>query len=172
MTEAAIRSYRPADHSAARALWVEFVEQHRELYGTPQAAGDPGTGFEEYLTRLDLSGVWVAEDQTDGVVGLIGLIMRGRVGEVEPIVVSAAHRGSGIGRALLDHVAEQARKRSLARLTITPESRNVSALRSLHAAGYDVLSAVELSLDLRAGSSSASRSEGADIELMGLRFRS
>ncbi len=171
MTEAAIRSYRPADHSAARALWVEFVEQHRELYGTPQTAGDPGAAFEEYLTRLDLSGLWVAEDPSDGVVGLIGLIMRGRVGEVEPIVVSAAHRGSGIGRALLDHVAEQARKRSLARLTITPESRNVSALRSLHAAGYDVLSAVELSLDLRDGSGGG-RSVGDDIELMGLRFRS
>jgi hypothetical protein len=66
-------------------------------------------------------------------------------------------------------VAEQARKRSLARLTITPESRNVSALRSLHAAGYDVLSAVELSLDLRGG---GGRSSGDDIELMGLRFRS
>jgi GNAT superfamily N-acetyltransferase len=102
---------------------------------------------------------------------MIGLIMRGRVGEVEPIVVSAAHRGSGIGRALLDHVAEQARKRSLARLTITPESRNVSALRSLHAAGYDVLSAVELSLDLRGGAGGG-RSVGEDIELMGLRFRS
>ena len=73
MTEAAIRSYRPADHSAARALWVEFVEQHRELYGTPQTAGDPGAAFEEYLTRLDLSGLWVAEDPSDGVVGLIGL---------------------------------------------------------------------------------------------------
>ena len=47
----------------------------------------------------------------------------------------------------------------------------MSALRSLHAAGYDVLSAVELSLDLRDGSGGG-RSVGEDIELMGLRFRS
>jgi GNAT superfamily N-acetyltransferase len=163
-----IRSYRPNDHSAARALWAEFAEQHRELYGVPQTAGDPGAGFEEYMTRLDLSGLWVAEDPGDGVVGLVGLIMRGRVGEVEPLVVNSRHRGRGVGRALLDHVAGQARKRSLSRLTISPESRNVSALRSLHAAGYDVLSAVELSLDLRP----TPVSDGADIELMGLRFRS
>ena len=163
-----IRSYRPNDHSAARALWVEYAEQHRELYGVPESAGDPGAGFEDFMTRLDLSGLWVAEDPDDGVVGLIGLIMRGRVGEVEPLVVSGRHRGQGVGRALLDHVAEQGRKRSLARLTISPESRNVSALRSLHAAGYDVLSAVELSLDLRPSTVSA----GGEIDLMGLRFRS
>jgi len=168
MTDAVIRSYRPSDHSAARALWVELAEEHRELYGSPATPGDPGAAFEEYLTRLDLSGIWVAEDQSVGVVGLVGLIMTGRVGEVSPIVVSASHRRQGIGRALLDHVADQARRRSLSRLTITPESRNVSALRALHAAGYDVLTAVELSMELR----HASAEEGSDVELFGLRFRS
>lgn len=163
-----IRSYRPNDHSAARALWAEYTEQHRDLYGVSASAGDPGAGFEEFMTRLDLSGMWVAEDPGDGVVGLIGLIMRGRVGEVEPLVVSTRHRGQGVAQALLNHVAEQGRKRSLARLTISPESRNVSAVKSLHAAGYDVLSAVELSLDLRPSAVSA----GGEIELMGLRFRS
>jgi GNAT superfamily N-acetyltransferase len=151
MTEAVIRPYRPGDHSAGRRLWVELAEQHRELYEDPSFGGtDPGAAFEDYLTRLDLSGVWVAEYGDDGVVGLAGLIMAGRVGRVEPVVVAADRRGQGIGRALLDHVAAQARQRGLPRLTITPESRNVEALRCLHGAGYDVLSAVELTLDLRA----------------------
>jgi GNAT superfamily N-acetyltransferase len=168
MTDAAIRSYRPSDHSAARGLWVELAQEHRELYGTLAAAGDPGAGFEEHLTRLDLSGIWVAEDQSAGVVGLVSLIINGRAGEVSSLVVAPAHRRRGIGRALLGHVAEQARRRSLSRLTITPESRNVSALRALHAAGYDVLSAVELSMELRPGSSV----DGSDVDLFGLRFRS
>jgi GNAT superfamily N-acetyltransferase len=168
MTDAVIRSYRPSDHSAARALWVELAGEHRDLYGTPTAPGDPGAAFEEYLTRLDLSGIWVADDPAAGVVGLIGLIMTGRVGEVSPIVVASSHRRQGIGRALLDHVADQARRRSLSRLTITPEPRNVSALRALHAAGYDVLTAVELSMELR----HASSVDGSDVELLGLRFRS
>lgn len=146
----AIRPYRPADHAAGRGLWAELIEQHRELYADPGFGGaDAGAGFEEYLTRLDLSGVWVAEATGAGVVGLIGLIVDGRGGRVEPVVVTARSRGRGIGRALLGHVAGEARRRGLARLTITPDARNVEALRCLHGAGYDVISAVQLTVDLR-----------------------
>ncbi|MDQ7907083.1 GNAT family N-acetyltransferase [Phytohabitans sp. ZYX-F-186] len=164
-----IRSYRPGDHSAGRRLWVELAERHRALYDDPGFGGaDPGAAFEDYLTRLDLSGMWVADHGEDGVVGLVGLIMKGRAGEVEPVVVTESHRGQGIGRALLGHVADEARRRGLSYLTISPESRNVDAIRSLHAAGYDVLSALQLTLDL-------GRREHAghqDIDIHELRFKS
>jgi GNAT superfamily N-acetyltransferase len=157
-----IRSYRPNDHSAGRRLWVELAAQHRDLYDDPGFGGsDPGAAFEEYLTRLDLSGVWVADHPEDGVVGLVGLIMKGRSGEVEPVVVTEARRGQGVGRALLDHVATEGRKRGLTSLTISPESRNVDAIRSLHAAGFDVLSALVLTLDL--GRRDQERKDGLDI---------
>src|SRR3954468_6780237 len=146
MTPVAVRSYRPSDHSAGRRLWSELTNQHNQMYG--DAADDAGAGFEEYLTRLDLSGLWVADHADDGVIGMVGLVMRGRAGEVEPIVVAASHRHKGVGRKLLRHVADQAKKRSMISLTISPESRNVDAIRSLHAAGYDVVSSIELTLDL------------------------
>ena len=79
-------------------------------------------GFEEYLTRLDLSGLWVADHADDGVIGLVGLIMRGRAGEVEPVVVTVSHRHKGVGRKLLRHVADEARKRNMTALTISPAS--------------------------------------------------
>ncbi|HEY0697555.1 MAG TPA: GNAT family N-acetyltransferase [Micromonospora sp.] len=169
MADVVVRPYRPSDHGAGRKLWTELADQHRQLYeGSGSGRGDPADAFEEYLTRLDLSGVWVAEHPDDGVVGLVGLIMSGRAGRVEPVVVTRHRRGRGIGRTLLGRVAEEARRRGLARLTVTPESRNVGALRALHGAGYDVLSAVELTLDLR-------RRNGnwrTDTELHGLQFRS
>src|SRR4051795_13700388 len=123
-----VRSYRPSDHSAGRRLWSELTNQHNRMYGEP--AEDRGEGFEEYLTRLDLSGLWVADHADDGVIGLVGLIMRGRAGEVEPIVVTVSHRHKGVGRTLLRHVANEARKRSMTSLTISPASRNVDAIRS------------------------------------------
>nr|MDT0663154.1 GNAT family N-acetyltransferase [Micromonospora sp. DSM 115978] len=169
MTDAVIRPYRPADHRAGRQLWVELIEQHRQLYHDPSYGGDdPGAAFEDYLTRLDLSGVWVAEAPEFGVVGLVGLIVSDGGGRIEPVVVSADSRGRGIGRALLGRVADEARRRGLPRLTVTPESRNVAALRCLHSAGYDVLSAIELTLDLRNGFDA--RREGLDLH--GLRYRS
>jgi GNAT superfamily N-acetyltransferase len=166
MTDTAIRPYRPADHSVGRRLWVELTEQRRDFFADPGA--DQGAAFDEYLTRLDLSGVWVAEHGEEGVVGLVGLVMNGLAGRVEPVVVTGRFRGRGIGRDLLGHVAAEARRRGLARLTVNPDSRNVAAMRSVHGAGYDVLSAVELTLDLR----SRPGDWQPGIELYGLRFRS
>ncbi|GLY04915.1 MULTISPECIES: GNAT family N-acetyltransferase [Actinoplanes] len=146
MAPVAVRSYRPSDHSAGRRLWAELTRQHHEMYGGGD--DDGGAGFEEYLTRLDLSGLWVADHADDGVVGMVGLIIRGRAGEVDPVVVTVTHRHKGVGRLLLQHVAGEAKRRNMTALTISPESRNVEAIRSLHAAGYDVVSSIELTMDL------------------------
>lgn len=146
-----IRPYRPTDHQACRALWAQLVEEHRRLYADDSLGGDdPGAEFEEYLTRLDLSGMWVADHAEDGVVGFVGLVL-GDVagkGEVEPVVVSEAHRHQGMGRALMGRVAAEARRRQLTHLTISPASRNVDAIRCLHSVGYTVLSSVTLTLDV------------------------
>jgi GNAT superfamily N-acetyltransferase len=165
-----IRAYRPTDHRDCRQLWAELAEEHRVLYDDAPAPDgvDPGAAFEEYLTRLDLSGMWVADDVGAGVVGLVGLILDGRAGEVEPVVVTAPRRGEGIGRALLGHVAEQARRRGLRQLTISPASRNVDAIRCLHAAGYSALASVTLAIDLNTRGGPQWR-DGLDLH--GMRFQ-
>jgi GNAT superfamily N-acetyltransferase len=145
-----IRPYRPSDHSECRALWAQLIEHRRRLYRDPRLGGrDPGAGFEEYLTRLDLSGMWVADNDSEGVVGFLGLILDGRAGSVDPVVVASTFRGRGVGRALLGRVADEARRRGLSRLTVSPTARDDAALRSLHAAGFATLTTVTLSLDLR-----------------------
>ena len=167
MTPVAVRSYRPSDHGAGRRLWSELTNQHNQMYG--DVPDDAGAGFEEYLTRLDLSGLWVADHADDGVIGLVGLIMRGRAGEVEPVVVTGTHRHKGVGRTLLRHVAAEAKKRNMVSLTISPSSRNVDAIRSLHAAGYDVVSSIELTMDL---DRHAHEWQQDGLELHALQFRS
>jgi GNAT superfamily N-acetyltransferase len=168
MSPVTVRSYRPSDHNACRRLYAELTLQHHDMYGQ-DATNDDGAAFEEYLTRLDLSGLWVAEHADDGVIGLVGLIMRGRAGEVEPVVVTASHRHKGIGRKLLRHVANEAKKRNMLSLTISPASRNVDAIRSLHAAGYDVVSSIELTMDLGRHEHDWQRD---GLELHELQFRS
>jgi GNAT superfamily N-acetyltransferase len=178
----AIRPYRPLDHRACRQLWAELAEAHREIYDDPSMGGeDPGAGFEEYLTRLDLAGVWVAEHPEQGVVGLVGLVLRGSgvggalsrqgmepAGEVEPIVVAAHLRGRGIGRELLEFVAAQARRRGMRQLSVSPASRNVTAIHCLRAAGYVTLSSVTLTMPLAPAPGTADR----ELDLNGLRFSS
>jgi GNAT superfamily N-acetyltransferase len=161
-----IRPYRPTDHRACRELWAELAEEHAVRYEAPPAT-DPGAGFEEYLTRLDIGGMWVADDRTEGVVGFIGLILDGRAGEIDPVVVTADRRGQGIGRSLLEYVAEQARDRGLRQLTVSPTVRSVEAIHCLHAAGYDALARVTLTLEL----SGRGQPWRDGIDLQDLRFR-
>lgn len=163
-----IRAYRPTDHNVCRGLWGELAELQRDLYDQPDSGyADPGAGFEEYLTRLNLSGMWVAEDSDEGVVGLVGLILNGRAGEVYPVVVTQRHRGKGVGTALISHVAEQARKRALRQLLVMPDSRNLAAIKTLHGTGFDTLTAVRLTMDL-----TDAPADGDEVSLYDLTFRS
>jgi GNAT superfamily N-acetyltransferase len=172
-----IRPYRPFDHSACRRLWGELVEHQRELQREGAGGRDPGAGFEEYLTRLDLSGMWVADETEDGVVGFVGMVLDGRRGEVEPVVVTGALRGNGIGRALLGRVADEARRRGLARLTVSPSARDVAALHMLRATGFNRVAAITLSYDLsgrgngRRAETEAPAGTGDTIALHDLTFR-
>jgi GNAT superfamily N-acetyltransferase len=164
-----IRPYRPLDHGACRELWAELTRTRGARYDDPRGGGaDPGAAFEEYLTRLDLAGMWVADHPEEGVVGLVGLVLgASRGGEVEPVVVAERMHHRGIGRALLRYVADEARRRALTQLSISPDSRNVDAIRSLHAAGYAVLSSVTLTLDL----SPRGQHWQDGLDLHGRRFR-
>jgi GNAT superfamily N-acetyltransferase len=159
-----IRAYRPADHNACRGLWAELT-QHRSAIAALSSEPDDGAGFEEYLTQLNLSGMWVAEHGGQ-VAGFIGLMLDGRAGEVDPIVVTEPMRGKGIGRALLAKVAEEARRRGLHRLTISPPVGDVTALRTLHSSGFATLATVTLSFDL----GRRQRGQGGSIDLYDLRF--
>src|SRR4051794_13593953 len=158
---ATIRGYRPSDHQDCRRLWGELVRHRGGLYGDAVPDGDPGAGFEEYLTQLNLSGLWVA-DSPDGVIGLIGLMLDGRNGEIDPVVVDPDERGHGIGPALLRHVVEEARRRGLRRLTISPSVRDHAALHSLHTAGFGTVATVTLAYDL-GGARPSAAPDGLDL---------
>jgi GNAT superfamily N-acetyltransferase len=162
-----IRPYRPADHGACRGLWAELVEHRSRLYGQRPAEADTGAGFEEYLTQLNLSGMWVAEDRDEGAVGFVGLMIEGRAGEVNPIVVTAGRRGRGIGRAMLAKVVEEARRRGLAELSVSPPTRDRSALRALHTAGFATIASVTVAYDLRGRRGSTG---GSTLDLFDLDF--
>src|SRR4029450_13710021 len=77
MSPVTVRSYRPSDHSAGRRLYAELTSQHNTMYGEG-GKNDDGAAFEEYLTRLDLGGLWVADHADDGLSWLVVPIIPGR----------------------------------------------------------------------------------------------
>jgi GNAT superfamily N-acetyltransferase len=145
----AVRDYASADYGACRRLWVELTEHHRRIYEDPSIGGDdPGVGFDDYLALSERVASWVA-DLDGSVVGLTGLLHRGRSGEVEPVVVADRLRSRGVGRLLIERVVTEAVARGYEYLAIRPVARNVSAIRRFHDAGFQTLGGhVDLTMDL------------------------
>ena len=106
-----IRLYEEQDSAACRGLWAELARWHRALYDDPSIGGDdPGSGFDELAGER----IWVAE-RRGSVVGFVGLVIRGRQAEIEPVVVSFDVRGQGIGRSLVETAVEAARSKGSGR---------------------------------------------------------
>jgi N-acetylglutamate synthase-like GNAT family acetyltransferase len=147
-TQVTIRRYEEQDSAACRSLWAELTRWHRALYDDPSIGGDdPGSGFDRYLDDYSAARLWVAE-RKGSVVGLIGLIIRGRQAELEPVVVSFDVRGQGVGRSLVATALEVAQAEGVRQVKVSPVARNGTALRFLHSLGFDTLGRVDLLLDL------------------------
>jgi GNAT superfamily N-acetyltransferase len=151
MPELIVRDYADSDYRACRSLWAELTEYHRSIYGDQSIGGDdPGAGFDDYLATSQRVGSWVAESH-GGVLGLTGLFDLGTSGELEPVVVTAAARGQGIGGQLISRVVTEAVARGYEYLAIRPVARNVAAVRRFHAAGFRTLGGhIDLTMDLAA----------------------
>ena len=140
-----IRPFEDQDASACRALWAELTRWHRALYEDTSIGGDdPGSGFDGYPEQARL---WVAE-RNGSVVGLVGLQIRGRQAEIEPVVVSFDVRGQRIGRSLVETAVEAARAEGVRQVKASPVVRNALALRFFHRLGFDTLGHVDVLLDL------------------------
>lgn len=144
-----VRGYEHADLEACRELWVELTDWHRRIYRSLDIGGaDPGRLFDQHLDRVGPENIWVAE-AAGRVVGMVGVIPGEGEYELEPIVVTAAHRGHGIGRRLAEAVIERAREGGVRFLKVRPTARNELALSFFRAVGFDILGHIELLIDFR-----------------------
>ncbi len=134
-----IRPYRSSDLESSRSLWAEMVQHHRDIYNDPSIGGDtPGVEFDSHLEQVGPERVWLAIHDKSAV-GLVSLIVNGEEAEVDPVVVSSGHRGLGVGRKLLDHAVEEARKLGVVCLSVKPAARNEEAVSFYHSSGFDAL---------------------------------
>ena len=139
-----IRKYHDADLAQCRALWAEMVQQHRDIYHDPWIGGqEPGLEFDQHLDKVGPERIWLAEVAGE-VAGLTSLILDGEQAEVEPLIVSAAHRGRVLGRRLLAYAAEQAKEVGVLCLSVKPVARNEAAIAFFHECGFRTLGHIQL----------------------------
>ncbi|MEM3731471.1 MAG: GNAT family N-acetyltransferase [Candidatus Bathyarchaeia archaeon] len=148
--QVAIRKYKEADREYCRSLWRELTEWHREIYQDPTIGGEnPENHFDKHLTLVGPDNLWVAEYDAK-VVGLAGLFARENEAEIEPFIVSKAHRGKGIGKQLLKTMVSEAQKLGVRFLCIKPVARNTQAIKFLHEQGFRTIGEIELFIDFSA----------------------
>jgi GNAT superfamily N-acetyltransferase len=143
-----IRPYRHQDFESCRRLWTELTQHHRDIYFDQSIGGDdPGAGFEQYLKKDDLAGIWVAERESL-VLGMAGLLLSGNEAEIEPIVVHSSDRSRGIGTLLIGRLKSEAKERGVSYLSIKPVARNVEGIRCFHRAGFALLGHLDMFMEL------------------------
>lgn len=142
-----VRKFREADREQCRSLWRELTEWHRKIYQDPKIGGEhPEEYFDKHLAKVGPENLWVAKIGSD-IIGLAGLIIEGNEAEIEPLIVSKAYRGKGVGKKLLETVISEARKIGVRLLCIKPVARNVKTIRLLYEQGFKTLGEIELFMD-------------------------
>ena len=139
-----ICKYQQSAREECRGLWKELTEWHREIYEDPNIGGKhPEDYFDKHLAKVGSDKLWIAVHGSR-VVGLTGLIVEEEEAEIEPLIVSKAYRGKGIGKRLIERVVSEARKMGVRYLSIKPVARNVKTIRWLHKQGFKNLGHIEL----------------------------
>ncbi len=143
-----IRPAAPADVTAIGRLGALLVRMHHELDPDRFIAATPGTehAYGSFLgTQLKEPSivVLVAEREGEvvgytyaGVEGTDYMSLRGPAGVLYDIVVDPAHRGQGVGRALLDAALDVLKAKGAPRVVLSTAEGNKTAQRLFARAGF------------------------------------
>lgn len=122
----ALRRMRWWDVEAAHALEVE-------LFPDPWSVE---TFWSELAHVPETRHYLVAEDG-DALLGYAGLVATGHQADVQTLAVSPAAQGRGLGRALLDALLAEARRRGVGEVVLEVRAENDAARRLYAAAGFE-----------------------------------
>jgi ribosomal protein S18 acetylase RimI-like enzyme len=148
MPAASIRPAAPADLKAIGRLGALLVRMHHDFDPDRFIAAPPQTehGYGSFLgTQLDKPNIVILVAERGGEVigytyaGVEGndyMSLRGPAGVLYDIVVDPAHRGQGVGRALLDATLEALKAKGAPRVVLSTAERNESAQRLFARAGF------------------------------------
>jgi ribosomal protein S18 acetylase RimI-like enzyme len=143
-----IRPASTADVRTMGRLGAVLVRTHHDfdaarfIAATPQTEHGYGSYLGSQLGNPDIV-VLVAEDGGEvlgytfaGVEGYDYMSLRGPAGVLYDIVVDPAHRGRGVGRALLDATLAELKTRGAPRVVLSTAERNEPAQRLFARAGF------------------------------------
>jgi ribosomal protein S18 acetylase RimI-like enzyme len=132
--EAATPSLRragPSDASAIRRLVAAAYEGY-----TPVLGRTPRPMLADYDVAVRDHEVWVLEAPDGAIVGVIELVPRGDHLWIQNVAVSPAVQGRGLGRRLLAHAEDEARRHGLSEMGLLTNERYTTNIAMYQRYGY------------------------------------
>jgi ribosomal protein S18 acetylase RimI-like enzyme len=112
----------------------EHVGPHRDLAWSFREAEDSEQALDSYI---DLGRVWVALDGEEHPVGHLQAVARdSHHWEITNTAVAEAHRGQGVGRALIAQAVSSAREDGVAHLILATAAADTGNLRFYQRCGF------------------------------------
>lgn len=119
----------------------QYTGPHRELDWLFREADDSAELLDAYI---DLGKVWVARAAEREIVGHLQAVPRDEgVWEITNTAVVEAQRDRGVGRALLERAADEARAARVRRLILATGAADVGNLRFYQRCGYRMTRVVQ-----------------------------
>ena len=144
-----IRNYEESDNALCQNMWSELTEYHQEIYDDPSIGGENlGQAFNKHLEKYGEENIWVAVLDNE-IVGLVGIIIKGKEAEVEPIIIRTAYRKRGIGKKLLRFIINHSSETGIKYLSIRPVARNKNAIKIFNEMGFNIIGHIELFMSLK-----------------------
>jgi GNAT superfamily N-acetyltransferase len=144
-----IRAARRADLPILQAIERAAGRRFRDI-GMPQIAEDQPLGLDELARYQQAARAWVAVDPADAPVGyLIADLVDGNL-HVEQVSVHPRSARRGVGRRLLEHLADHATATGVRALTLTTFAHVPWNAPYYARCGFRTLSDSELTAGLRA----------------------
>jgi ribosomal protein S18 acetylase RimI-like enzyme len=142
-----IRPFEMADREAAVGLFLELNRHEFTITGDRRTdRGGAEFCVDDMIQGLGQGAVVVVAEDGGAIVGLMVWAARTdepymdeaarRHGSVQDIVVAEAHRGKGIGQALLGEAERLTREAGMSRLKLTVLDGNDAAVAAYERAGY------------------------------------
>ncbi|MCZ4272241.1 GNAT family N-acetyltransferase [Maritalea porphyrae] len=134
-----IRRLNASDAASFRAVRLEAFKTHPVAFGSSydELVSKPVSHFEEWLTDMVAYGAF-SEDQLVGIGAYFrerGLKMRHRA-YVISMYCAPKVRGQGVGRQIIEHLADHARSKKIIQLHLGVGATNSAAKKSYEKAGF------------------------------------
>jgi ribosomal protein S18 acetylase RimI-like enzyme len=143
-----LRELLPNDLEECVLFYRQMVDYHRGIYEDTTIPYNDEE-IRRKLQRTDTNYIKIVAEKNKRIVGLLTIDIKGRICELDEILVDKDIRGKGVGTALAQLLKKTAFERGCTEIQVSFAARNLRALNFYHKEiGLDCLGMIQIFMPL------------------------